>query len=115
MTAALKILASTQIPTTADATIYTVPAGKSAKLQTLALHNTGQLPVTVNVYVVPASGSIGPTRLVLSRYVINGYDTVSQEDVLGFVKGIVLEAGALVAVNSDTAAVLNAIVTGVEL
>lgn len=57
------------------ATIYTVPAGFRTFVKDLNICNTGATPVTVNVHLVPKSGTAGTDNAILYGYSITGNTT----------------------------------------
>lgn len=108
-----KILASSQVSAAnTNTTIYTVPASTAAKLSTFALVNVTNIAVTLSVSIVPSGGALDGTHKMVASFVLNAYDSIDQSDVLSFVQGAFLDAGAYVSVNVDTAAAVNYLLTG---
>lgn len=115
MTATLKILASGQIAGTSNTTIYTVPNATTCKLASAALHNMTNIPVTVSVSVLPAGSAVDFTHRVLTNYVLNAYDTITAEDVLAGLRGVMLGAGDFISVLALTGTSVDFLLTGVEI
>lgn len=90
-----------------DTTVHTVAASTREKLATFSLTNVGAAAVTVSVSLVPSGGTVDGTHRVLSGYSLTAGDTISHEDVLAALKGVMLPAGAFISVNAATAAAIN--------
>lgn len=107
-----KILASGQLAAITATTIYTVPALSAVKLATFSLFNNSVNAVTVAVSVIPSGGTADATRVHLANYSLASYDAITSEDVLAFLKGAMLDAGAFVSVTASAAAAINYLLTG---
>lgn len=107
-----KILASGQIAATTATTVYTVPAASAVKIATFSLFNNSQFAVTLAVSVVPSGGTADATRVMLGSFSLAPFDGITSEDVLTFLKGAMLDAGAFISVTAGSAAAVNYLVTG---
>ncbi|HET6916482.1 MAG TPA: hypothetical protein VFH56_10385 [Acidimicrobiales bacterium] len=102
------ILGSAQLAS-GDNTLFTVAAGKAAKLSPLILVNTSATAsVAVSVSVIPAGGSVDGTHKVISGYTMQPGETVTVDEL----QGMWLGDGDKVSVNAATAAVVDATLTG---
>jgi myosin-crossreactive antigen len=104
------ILASTQLAS-GDNAVYTVGAGKAAKLATLILCNVSASAVTVSVAVVKSGGSVDGTHRILSGYSLAGGATATLDDIAGMWLG----DGDLVSINASAATSIDVTLTGLEL
>jgi hypothetical protein len=95
-----------------ETNVYTSPSNKSIKVSTASLCNTTSLPVIVAVSVVPAAGTAGAANRVVTNYSLAAYDTLTQEDGLAALKGVVLADGQFISVNAGTATAVVFTITG---
>lgn len=111
------MLAGSQVASaTTDTTIYTVPANTAVRVASFAIANTSTTaPVVINkVSVVPNGGAVDGTHQMLTNYQLLAGDTISHGDVLSFVLGMMLDAGARIVINVSVAATANYLLTGAE-
>jgi len=101
------ILASAQMAS-GDNTVYTVPAGKAAKLATVTLTNTGASAVVVSVSLIPSAGAVDGTHKVVSGYSLAANDSTTVSELAGAWLG----DGDKLSVNAATGAVVDVAVTG---
>lgn len=106
------ILASGQIGATTATTLYTVPAASQVKVATASLCNISGSTVTVTVSVVPSGGSVDGTHVVLSAYSLLPNDTITQDDVLAALKGVMLGVGTFVSVTASVSGAVDYLLTG---
>jgi hypothetical protein len=110
ITSVLPFVASLQLAS-GDNALYTVGASKAAKIKPLILTNTsGTATVTVSVSVVPSGGTVDGTHKVVHAYALDPKETA----VIDEIDDQWLPAGAVVSVNADTAATVDATLTGIE-
>lgn len=107
-----KILASGQVAGTGATTVYTVPGSSAVKVATCSLTNITASAVTVTVAVVPSGSTNDGTHTVLSAYSLAANDTISAQDVLSALTGLMLDAGATVQVTAGTATSIDYLLTG---
>lgn len=106
-----RILASVQLGTTSDATVYTVSAATTCVVKSGSLTNTGGSAITVSLSVIPAGGAVDGTHKVLSGLSIAAGDTFPLKDYIG---EMCLGPGDSVHVIASTANAINVLLTGVE-
>jgi hypothetical protein len=106
-----KILASSRVAAAStDTTIYTVPAATATKIATAVLCNTGSTAARISVSVVPASGTVDGTHLVVSSYSLPAGDSMTVQELIS----AFLNAGAFISLNVSLAATVTYLLTGVE-
>src|SRR5688572_16517304 len=86
---------------------YEVPTNKAVKVATASICNTTGSPVIISVSVVPAGGTPGPANRILANYTLTANNSITQEDVLCFLKGAMLADGQAISINSGTADAIN--------
>jgi hypothetical protein len=106
------LLASIQLASGAQ-DAYVVPANKAIKVASGSLCNTSASTVTVDVSVVPSAGSVDGTHLILKAIPIAVGDTISQEDILAPLKGLMLGQGDKISINASAATAVDFILSGV--
>jgi hypothetical protein len=104
------ILAGGQVANaTTDTTVYTVPGSSAVKIATFSITNTSTTAaVVVSVSVVPSGGTVDGTHKVVSAYTLAAGDSTKITEI----EGAMLDTGALISINVDTAAKLNYLITG---
>lgn len=107
-----KVLASGQVGATTATTIYTVPASSAVKIATFSLFNNSAAAVTVAVNVIASGGAAGVTNVMLGAYSLASFDGLTSEDVLAFLKGAMLDAGAFLSMTVSTSGAINYLLTG---
>jgi len=95
-------LAQGQLAATAS-TIYTVPAGKTAYLKSIYLHNTGSSDETVKIYINGAA-----TADKILEGVVSGKDTFEWD----IAYSIILTTGQTLRAETTTATTVNYFVHG---
>lgn len=103
-----KILASGQVPTTAAATVYTVPASSAVRVASAVLCNVTAAAVTVTVAVVPSGQSLDGTRTVVSAYSLPAGDSTTLTELVG----ALLDAGAFISITASAGAAINYLLAG---
>jgi hypothetical protein len=101
------VLGSAQLAS-GDNALFTVAAGKAAKLTPLILTNTSGSAVTVSVSVIPATGSLDGTHKVLSGYSLAAGETAAVDELAGMWLG----DGDKVSVNASAGTAVDAVLTG---
>jgi hypothetical protein len=103
-----KVLVSAQCTIAGNNTVYTEPALSAVKVSSAALCNTTGSTVTVSVSIVPSGGTVGVTNRVVNAYPLAANDSM----VISEIAGALLDAGAVVSVNTSTANAVNIVMTG---
>lgn len=104
-----KSLASAQLAS-GDTAVYTVPAGKAAKIATAVLANISASPVVVSVSLVPSGGSSDGTHRVISGYSLAAGDSIKVDELVGAWMG----SGDFLSINAAAGAAVDVTVTGLE-
>jgi hypothetical protein len=97
----------TQLATT-NSTLYT-SSGVKTVIKEILVSNTSNTAATVTVNLVPSGASVAQTNEILCQITIAGYSTLT------FKCSQVLEAGDFIVAKAGTSAVLNILVSGVEV
>ena len=104
-----KILASGQIAAAnTDTTVYTVDVATASKLVTFSLTNVSGGAVVVSVSVVPHGQTLDGTRKVVAGYSLAAGDSTKIIEI----ESAVLDAGASISANANTATAINYLITG---
>lgn len=103
------LLVSQQLTSTAETTVYTVPANKAVKIAQGSLCNTSGAQVSVSVSLVPSGGTADGTHRVIAGALLDPHDTLSLADYLG---GHMLGAGDFISVIASTANVVAVVISG---
>jgi hypothetical protein len=106
-----ELLYSSQLAS-GDNAVYTVASNKAVKIGTAALCNVSASAVTISVSVVPSGGTVDGTHKVVSAYSLAAGDTISHEDGLAALKGLMLSEGCVISVNAGTASAVDCVLTG---
>jgi hypothetical protein len=94
--ATMKILAQAYPSAATSTALYTVGAGKSAVISTIAVCNTTGSQLTFRIATVPSGGTLGSASYIAYDSKVTGNDT-------NFITvGITLEAGATIYVYNAT-------------
>ena len=104
-----QVIASTQLATTSETTVYTCPAASAAVVATAWVCNTTGSAVTVSVSVVKSGGTAGATNRIVAGYSLAANDTLSLNPYLG---GAMLGPGDFISVLAGTGAAVNFGATG---
>lgn len=104
-----QILYSGQLAATTATSIYTVPAGKTAKIASATVCNTTAAAVAVSVSLHKVGDTSDGTHRVISGYSLAGGDTLSLKDYLS---GAMLGEGEAVSVTAGTANAVDVVLTG---
>ena len=95
--------------TTSAVAIYTVGAGKTAVTKQLIFSNTSASAVTVTVNLVPNGGSLATSNQILTT------TSVPANSQLIWAADLPMIAGDAIQALASTAAVVNVIVSGIEI
>ena len=95
--------------TTSSATVYTVGVGKTAASKQFIFNNTSASAVTVTLNLVPNGGSLLTSNQVLSA------TSVPANSQLIWAADIPMIAGDSFQALASTAAVVNLIISGIEI
>jgi hypothetical protein len=95
-----KLIAAVQLTTTAETTVYTVPASTGVKLAQATLCNTSAGLVHVSLSLVPSGSTAGVANRILSAYPLAAGDSLPLADFLG---GHMLGPGDFISVLADVA------------
>lgn len=87
---------------------YTSAGGFYTRIDKLTLTNQDSAPHNVTIYLVPASGSPGPTNLITKAYPIVAGGTWNVPDVVGQILG----AGGTLQMFADTTSEVTAFGSG---
>lgn len=101
------VLTSSQLAS-GDTAVFTVAAGKAAKLNPLVLCNTSAAAVVVSAGIVPSGGAVDGTHKVVAGLSIAAGETVTLDEFAGQWLG----DGDKVNVNAGTGAAIDATLTG---
>lgn len=104
-----QILYSGQLANTTATSVYTVAGGKTAKIATAVICNTGTVATTVTVSLLKAGDTADGTHRVISGYSLAPGGTLGLNDVLG---GALLGEGEAVNVQAGLGAVIDVLLTG---
>ena len=104
-----QVLASSQLATTSETTVYTCAAASSTVIATAWLCNTTASAVTVSVSVVKSGGTAGATNRIVASYSLAANDTLSLNPYLG---GAMLGPSDFISVLAGTGAAVNFGATG---
>lgn len=97
--------------TTADTTLYTVPASSTYKVQSLSLCNRHSTTLRVQVYVIPSGATLNVRHCIVRNLDMAFWETVSLQTI---VAGMMLGEGDKISVNASVANVLSVHLSGVE-
>lgn len=95
-------------PGTANATVYTAPAG-GAMITTIAMCNVTANAAKFRLHIVPAAGAAGVTNALYYDFGVGGYDTPALETA------IPLAAGDTIQVSQTTAGAITLLICGPEV
>jgi hypothetical protein len=100
--------------TASTATYYTVPASTVTKVQEIILSNSHTLPVTVDIYFVPAGGTAAYTNQVFIGDSAAGLILAAKESkTIGL--NTILTAGATIQAKASVATVIGTRISGYEM
>jgi hypothetical protein len=103
------LLVSQRLTTTAETTVYTVPANKAVKLAQGSLCNTAGTTVTLSLSLVPSGGTADGTHRVISGFQLSPGDTLPLGEYLG---GHMLGPGDFISVIAATANAITVVISG---
>lgn len=111
MAVTYKVLAQVRPSTTADTTVYTVPAGTTTVVSSMVLTNSAaNTAFTVSATV---RLRIGGAAVATSQILMN--TTLTSIDTQAFTSGITLNAGDVITVTANLASALTMHVFGSEI
>jgi hypothetical protein len=111
-TATLKAkLVFLELTTTADTTLYTVPANSCFKAQTLSVSSRSGSPLTLDIYVTPVGSALNARHKVVVALTLQANDTRSFEEIF---EGMMLNEGDFISVKASVANVVSCFLTGAE-
>src|ERR1039457_83003 len=97
--------------TTSAVTEYTAPVATRSIIKKVTVTNTSGTAATVTVYLVPSAGTAGAANINVSAQTIGAGQTVE----LYTVENHTLETGDFISALAGTGAVLNLMVSGIEV
>lgn len=111
MTVNINRLANALLTTSVD-TVYTVPTGKTTRIDAIALTNTDTATaVSASVYLVASGGTASETNQVMSAQQIGPGQTVLVRGAIGQV----LKQGGTIQVSATAANKINIYASGIEV
>lgn len=98
-------------PGIADTTLYTCPAGTTARVLKCTMTNDTTTVVTVSMHKVESGGAVGDDRLVMNAKSLGSRETYECPEVVGQV----LDAGDLISAIAGVAAQVTVSLDVVEI
>jgi hypothetical protein len=103
-----QLIVAAQLTTTAETTLYTVPASSAVKLAQGTLCNTSAGSVNLSLSLVPSGGVAGNTNRVIAALPIAPGDTFPLGELVG---GHMLGPGDFISALADTANALTVVLS----
>jgi hypothetical protein len=97
--------------TTSPTTFYTAPVATRSIIKKVTVTNTSAAALTVNVYLVASAGAAGSTNINVQAQSVGAGQTVE----LYTVENQTLETGDFISASATTGAVVNLMVSGIEV